>query len=40
MNKKKYINGTEDTYGDGRINTVRDIGRKLTEATGDQREIF
>ena len=28
------------TYSEGTKNVVRDIGRRLTEATGDQRETF
>ena len=31
---------TAGTYSEGTQNLVRDIGRMLTEATGDQRETF
>ena len=31
---------TAGTYSEGTKNIVRDIGRGLTEATGDQRENF
>ena len=31
---------TAGTYSEGKNNIVRDIGRRLTEATGDQRETF
>ena len=31
---------TAGTYNDGTKNIVRDIGRRLTEATGDQRETL
>ena len=31
---------TAGTYSEGTKNIVRDIGRRLTEATGDQRETF
>ena len=31
---------TTGTYIEGTNNIVRDIGRRLTEATGDQRETF
>ena len=31
---------TAGTYSKGTRNIVRDIGRRLTEATGDQRETF
>ena len=31
---------TAGTYSEGTKNMVRDIGRRLTEATGDQQETF
>ena len=31
---------TAGTYSEGTKNIVRDIGRRLTDATGDQRETF
>ena len=31
---------TADTYSEGTKNIFRDIGRRLTKATGDQRETF
>ena len=33
-------NQTAGTYSEGKKNTVRDIGRRLTEATVDQRDTF
>ena len=33
-------NETGETYSEGTRNIVRDIGRRLTGATGDHRETF